>query len=243
MLKTNITIASTDRELFGTTIRQQTKDGMLNLSDLVESYTQNRVKNGWPEKNITAIMESDKETLFYLLEKQGLIKLQIRNFIEEIENQGFAKYMKSLGVYKTTGARHTKTVWVNPYIWVMVAMELNPIFKAEVIGWLTDSLIINRIEAGRFYKELGSAMKRFDNVDYVKVAMGLNHCIFNKHETGARDKASKDQLKDMERLEAKLAYAIEAGFITSFDQLLKELRNEWNRRNLTESMVATQLKN
>ena len=60
MLKTNITIASTDRELFGTTIRQQTKDGMLNLSDLVESYTQNRVKNGWPEKNITAIMESDK---------------------------------------------------------------------------------------------------------------------------------------------------------------------------------------
>lgn len=232
MLKTNIILTSTDRELFGVTIRQQTKDGMLNLSDLVESYTQNRVKNGWAEKNITAIMESDKETLFYLLEKQGIIKLEIRSFIEDIDNQGFAKYMKILGVYKTTGARHTKTVWVNPYIWVMVAMELNPIFKAEVIGWLTDSLIINRIEAGRFYKELGSAMKRFDNVDYVKVAMGLNHCIFNKHEAGARDKASKEQLKDIERLEAKLAYAIEAGFITSFDQLLKELRNEWKRRNL-----------
>ena len=231
MLKTNITIASTDRELFGTTIRQQTKDGMLNLSDLVESYTQNRVKNGWPEKNITAIMESDKETLFYLLEKQGLIKVQIRSFIEEIENQGFAKYMKSLGVYKTTGARHTKTVWVNPYIWVMVAMELNPIFKAEVIGWLTDSLILNRIEAGQFYKELTSSMARFDNVDYVKVAKGLNYCVFNKHETGLRNTANKDQLKDLERLEAKLSYAIDAGFIKSFSHLLEELRNEWKRRN------------
>jgi len=64
MLKTNITLASTDRELFGTTIRHQTVNGFLNLSDLIESYTQNRVKNGWPEKNITAIMENDKETLF-----------------------------------------------------------------------------------------------------------------------------------------------------------------------------------
>jgi len=231
MLKTNITITSTDRELFGVTIRQQTKDGMLNLSDLVESYTQNRVKNGWAEKNITVIMESDKETLFYLLEKQGLIKIQIRSFIEEIENQGFAKYMKSIGVYKTTGARHTKTVWVNPYIWVMVAMELNPIFKAEVIGWLTDSLILNRIEAGQFYKELASSMAKFNNVDYVKVAKGLNYCIFNKHETGLRNTANKDQLKELERLEAKLAYAIDAGFIKTFPQLLEELRNEWKRRN------------
>ena len=113
----------------------------------------------------------------------------------------------------------------------MVAMELNPIFKAEVIGWLTDSLILNRIEAGQFYKELTSSMAKFDNVDYIKVAKGLNHCIFNKHETGLRNTASKDQLKELERLEAKLAYAIDAGFIKNFKQLLDELRNEWKRRN------------
>jgi hypothetical protein len=113
----------------------------------------------------------------------------------------------------------------------MVAMELNPIFKAEVIGWLTDSLILNRIEAGQFYKELTSAMSKFDNVDYVKVAKGLNYCVFNQHETMLRNTASKDQLKELERLEAKLAYAIEAGFIKSFPQLLEELRAEWRRKN------------
>ena len=43
--------------------------------------------------------------------------------------------------------------------------------------------------------------------------------------------ANKDQLKDLERLEAKLSYAIDAGFIKSFSHLLEELRNEWKRRN------------
>ena len=226
-MKTNITLQSKDRELFGFTIRQQTKDGMLNLSDLIEAYTIARVKNGWVSKDIYRIMESDKDTLFYLLEKQGIIKTHIRCFMEEIDNKGFAKYMKELGVYKTSGARETKTVWVNPYIWVMVAMELNPIIKAEVIGWLTDSLIINRIEAGNFYKELSRAITKFDNVDYVAMAKALNYCIFNKHETGLRNSASKEQLKDLQKLEEKMAFAIDMGYITSFDSLIKELRKIW----------------
>lgn len=230
-MKTNIILESQSRNLFGQIVRQQTKDGMLNLSDLQEAYTIARVKNGWVEKNINRIMENDKETLFYLLEKQGFIKVQIGIFIENIKVQGFAKYMKTLGVYKTTGARDTKTVWVNPYIWVMVAMELNPIFKAEVIGWLTDSLIINRIEAGNFYKELSRAISKFSNVDYVRVAKGLNYCVFGKHETGLRNSATKEELKELERLESRLAFAIDMGYIKTFDELIIELQKVYKLNN------------
>lgn len=230
-MKTNVILESQSRNLFGQIVRQQTKDGMLNLSDLQEAYTIARVKNGWVEKNINRIMENDKETLFYLLEKQGFIKVQISIFMENIKIQGFAKYMKTLGVYKTTGARNTKTVWVNPYIWVMVAMELNPIFKAEVIGWLTDALIINRIEAGNFYKELSRAMSKFSNVDYVRVAKGLNYCVFGKHETGLRNTATKEQLKELERLESRLAFAIDMDYIKNFDDLIIELQKVYKLNN------------
>jgi len=173
-MKSNITIISEDRNLFGTKIRQQTKEGFLNLSDLQEAYTVARVREGWVEKNVNRIMTDNTEVLYYLLEKQGIIKIPMCSFIDSVEKQGFAKYMKSLKVYKTTGARETRTVWANPYIFVMVAMDLNPIFKAEVIGWLTDSLIINRIEAGNFYRELSKAITKFKNPDYISIEKGLN---------------------------------------------------------------------
>lgn len=223
IMKTSVILSSPNRELFGLIIRQQTKDGMLNLSDLQEAYTIARVKNGWVEKNINRIMENDKETLFYILEKQCIISVPMCLFMENIDSQGFAKYMKSIGVYKTTGARETKTVWVNPYIWVMVAMELNPIIKAEVIGWLTDSLILNRIEAGNFYKELSRAVYKFEDVNYVEMATALNMAVFKRHETGIRNIATKEQLKELEQLESQLAFAIDRGFIKSFKDLIKEI--------------------
>jgi|Laugrespbdmm15dd_1035085.scaffolds.fasta_scaffold11365_1 hypothetical protein len=232
-MKTNIVLESQSRNLFGQIVRQQTKEGMLNLSDLQEAYTIARVKNGWVEKNITMIMTNpaNLETTFYLLEKQGAINISRLSFMENVANHGFAKYMKTLGVYKTTGARNTKTVWVNPYIWVMVAMELNPIFKAEVIGWLTDSLIINRIEAGNFYKELSRAMSKFKDVNYVQVAKALNYCIFGKHETGLRNSATKEELKQLEQLESRLAFAIDMNYIKTFDELIIELQKVYKLIN------------
>jgi len=235
-MKTNIILKSQDRELFGLTIRQQTQGGFLNLSDLEEAYTVTRVKNGWHDKNITMILTNPNnlETIYYILEKQGVIKVSLLSFIENVKNQGFAKHMKTIGAYKTTGARHTKTVWVNPYIWVMVAMDLNPIFKAQVIGWLTDSLIVNRIEAGNFYKELSRAMSKFSNVDYVQVAKGLNYCVFGRHETGLRNSATQKELKELESLESKMAFAIDMGYITSFEMIISELTKIYKQRQLTK---------
>jgi hypothetical protein len=232
-MKTNIVMSSSDRELFGITIRQETKTGFLNLSDLSEAYTHARVANGWAEKNIDRIMNDNIETIFYLLKKQGTITLQMSSFIETVKDVGFAKYMKSINAYKTTGARHTKTTWVNPYIFVMVAMDLNPLFKANVIGWLTDQLIINRIEAGNFCKALNASIQKFnpDGNRYITLAKALNHIVFNKHETGIRNTGTKEQLKALAGIQEKMAFAIEMDYITSFDMLLSELRKLWVQQN------------
>lgn len=229
-MKTNVTLQSQDRELFGVRIRQQTQGSFLSLTDLEEAYTQARVKNGWADKNITRILNDNTEVLYYLLEKQGFIKVPMCTFMEDIENQGFAKHMKSLGVYKTTGARHTKSVWVNPYIFVMVAMELNPIFKAQVIDWLTDSLIINRIEAGSFYRDLSKAINTMPNPDYVKIAKGLNWIVFNKHETGLRNTATQKELAELKSIEENLAFAINMGYIKTNKDLLETMRKMYHKK-------------
>ena len=62
------------------------------------------------------------------------------------KKEGIAKVLKGLGVYKTTGARENKVTFTNPYIWILLAMELNPMIYAIVVTWLTDSLIFDRIE-------------------------------------------------------------------------------------------------
>jgi hypothetical protein len=242
-MKTNVVLKSEiDRNLFGVTIRQETKTGFLNLSDLSEAYTQARVKNGWAEKNIDRIMNDNIETIFYLLEKQGVIKLQMCSFIESVNNQGFAKYMKSIGAYRTTGARHTKTTWVNPYIFVMVAMDLNPLFKANVIGWLTDQLIINRIEAGNFCKALNASIQKFnpDGSNYITLAKALNYIVFNRHETGIRNTGTKEQLKKLANIEEKMAFAVDMGYITSFNMLIDELRKLWSSEPRSQSVLLSE---
>lgn len=99
-------LKETDKELFDVVIRQQHEDFMINLSDLNEAYTRARVLNNWNEKNMSAIIGGLKFRFWF----ENNYKIEVSNKID-------AKYLKSLNLYKTTGARNTKTVWVNEDIW------------------------------------------------------------------------------------------------------------------------------
>ena len=159
-MKTNVIMQSTDRTLFGTIIRQETKNGFLNLSDLQKCFDNLRIYKGWTNKHLPELISrrENVERFFYILEKQNLISVDLSTFMEIVDKKGITTTLKSFGVYCTTGARHTKTIWCNPYIWILIALELSPEFYANAIVWLTDQLILNRIEAGNFYKGLTSAI-------------------------------------------------------------------------------------
>lgn len=224
-MKTNVILKSPDRNLFGIQIRQESKTQMLNLSDLQEAYTRARIQNGWSDRRIEDILSSkfNIERIYYLLKEQGFINTEISAFMRETENTGFLKYLKQLGAYKTTGARQTKTTWCNPYIWVLVAMELNPMLYARVVMWLGDKLCLNRIEAGNFCKELNRAVYSIKDVDFVKLAIALNRKIFGKHETGIRNTGTKEQLKKLTELETKIAFLIDMGYENTMNGVLKAI--------------------
>lgn len=225
-MKTAVTMVSKDRELFGVTIRQDTKTQFLSVTDLQEAYTRARIEKGWNDRRIEHILSNEEsaERIYYILEKQGFIKTGFPAFIEEVKKTSLIKVMKKYGVYKTVGARNNRSVSCNPYIWVLLALELNPEIYATVVMWLTDNLIINRIEAGDRYNDLCRAASIFPDVDYRVIAKGLNYIVFNIHETLLRNKATQEQLKELDDLQKSLAFAIDMGYIKSYKQLIDEMR-------------------
>lgn len=229
-MKSNVVMNSPDRELFGIKIRQETKTEFLNLSDLQEAYTKARILNGWANKGHFQDILNQKENIeriYCLLDELNIINSDFSEFIEMTEKTTLLKVLKQLQVYKTTGARGTKTTWCHPAIWVMIALELNPRLYAKVSIWLADKLILNRIEAGNFYKSLSKALGKFkangEQIDYVKLAKALNHKIFGKHETGIRNLATKEQLQKLYELESNISFAIDMGFIKNFNQTIQTI--------------------
>ena len=227
-MKANVTMESEkDRILFGVVIRQETKNSFLCLTDLQEAYTRARIENGWAgrlEVQHIINQKENSERIFYILSEQKIINCQFHQFMKDVEENGMVKVLKGLGVYKTTGRGEGKRVMCNPYIWVLVAMELNPMLYAKVVMWLTDKLILNRIEAGNFYKTLAAALYKLPNPDYKSVATELNLKIFGKHEANLRNKGSQKQLSQLSHLEDNIAYCIDNGFYRTNDEVINAIK-------------------
>lgn len=231
-MKTNVTLISKDRALYGVTIRQDTKNGFLSITDLQEAYTQERVKRGWADRRVERVLSTDdaSERIYYILREQDLIKAPFSVFMDNVKKQSLVKYLKQIGVYKTFGARENKRVMCNKYLWLMIAMELNPEIYGKVIVWVGDNLITNRIEAGDRYNDLCRACANFSDVDYRVIAKGINYIVFNQHETLLRNKATEKELKEIDDLQKSLAFAVNMGYIKSFDNLIDEMRKLWHQK-------------
>lgn len=227
-MESNIIMKSKDRELFGIVIKQETKTGFLSVSELQKAYEIARWQYGWSEKRVVDIMQSKdfKERVFYLLQNQGFIKVGINTFMEMVENEGIAKVLKGLGVYKTTGARQSKVTFANQYIWILLAMELNPMIYAAVVTWLTDTLIFDRIEAGDEFRPMNNAIKKIiPNPDYKKYAIAINERVFGKHLTGMRNLASAQELRKITKIEQFISQGINMNMIKDEKQTMYAIGN------------------
>jgi len=227
-MKSNVVLSSSDRELFGITIKQNTKGEFLSVTDLQKAYEIARWQYGWSERKIERVTQTNdfRERLFYVLESQGFIKTTIGAFVEMLNKEGFTKTMKGLGVWQSTGTRGTNQVMCNPYIWVLIALEMNPMIYAKVIVWLTDSLIFQRIEAGTEYMPMNSAIKSImANPDYPRYAKAINERVFGQHQSGMRNLASSKELRKISDIEKFIIQSIDFGFLRSENDVLNSIKN------------------
>jgi hypothetical protein len=220
-MKTNVTLSSESRNLFGVIVRQQTKTGFLSLSDLQAAYNLGAEQHGWSEKRADNFFKSVEncERAYELLFEMKKVNVQIYTFTQNLQKNP-VKYLKSLGVWKTS---RKEGVSVDPYVWVSIAMWMNPKIYAKTVIWLTDKLLVNRIEAGNLYKDLAKAVARYPDVDYQQLAKGLNHITFGRHESGIRNSATQQQLDELRSLESNLAFAVDMGLIPTYAALIAKM--------------------
>lgn len=227
-MKSNVILKSTDRYLFGINITQNTKDSFLSVGDLQKAYETARWQYGWSEKRTTDILQNKntQERIYYILKERDSIKVDLSTFMDMVDKEGVTKVMKGLGVYKTTGARTTRQTYCDPYIWVLLALELNPMIYAKVIIWLTDTLVFDRIEAGSEYMPMNSKIKEIiDKPNYPKYAKSINEKVFGKHISGMRNLASAKELRKIADIEKMVIKAIDMGWIKNENDLLKFIQS------------------
>ena len=200
----------------------------MSLTDLQEAYTHARVMNGWAEKRIDHIINQKEkaERIYYLLvEQKILINVSFSTFITDVETNGIVKVLKNFGVYKTTGRGENKQTVCNPYIWVLIAMELNPMLYAKAVTWLTDKLICNRIDACDLNNNLRSVLwHKIEKPDYAEINRALNIKIFGYHKTGMRNLASEEELKRLNVLQENIAFCIQRGYLTDNESIIGEIK-------------------
>lgn len=227
-MKSNVILKSTDRNLFGITITQNTKDCFLSVGDLQKAYEIARWQYGWSDRRINDILQYKpiQERIYYILKERDVIKTGVPAFMEMVEKEGITKVMKGLGVYKTTGARQTRQTYCDPYIWVLLALELNPMIYAKVIVWLTDTLVFDRIEAGSEYMPMNSKIKELIKTpSYPKYAKLINEKVFGKHISGMRNLASAKELRSIADIEKMVIKAIEMKWIKNENDLIKFIKS------------------
>jgi hypothetical protein len=122
------------RELFGYPIHQKSKTEMFSATDLV------RAGNAWRiSKHMTPF---DMGSWF---QQKGT-----KAFIRSLEDR--------FGTVKISGKGRGLHTWVHPYLFIDMALAINPELKIEVYGWLYDHLLKYRNDSGDSYKKMCGAL-------------------------------------------------------------------------------------
>ena len=206
-MKTNVVMT---RKMGNFDIFQRTKDGMFNATELLKQWN---VSNN-EKKEVTKFFELERTKEF--------IKILIEE--ENLNTQELA-YLKSRG-------KHNGGTWMHPYLFVKFAMWINPKFEYHVVKFVSDQLLKERNNAGDGYIQLSASGTTLNGYDYREVAIALQWIVFGNKGKELRQSATQDQLKELNDLQTKLSFAIDMGYITSYQQLISELRKLYSNKNL-----------
>lgn len=172
-------------------IRQKSKSAFLCATDLVKVANDFRREKGLSDFNERVWFQS-KGT---------------KEFIAELEAQtGEPAIIKGRGRCSAT--------WVHPYLFIDLALAINPKFKVEVYGWLYDELLKYRNSSGDSFKKMCGAIQiRIDNqrklvpelqsiCRRIRKECGVNE---NMNDKEAWNKATEKQLELRDKIHEYIA--------------------------------------
>lgn len=136
------------RPLMGGIVRQKSKSEMFSASDLLKVGNRHRAINSKGALNFYTWVKSKRNV----------------EFIDELK----VSFPDATIIQKRKG-----DIWMHPYLFISLAMDIDPKFKVQAISWLYDYLIKYRNASGDSYKLMsgsimGSIKNKKNAVDLVK---------------------------------------------------------------------------
>lgn len=189
-------------------VSQRTIDGMFNATSLLKQWNFSKsLKRG---KEVNDFLKIDKTKEFIIA-------------LEEDYNDTTKK------IVVTKEGKNGGT-WLDPLLFIDFAMWLNPKFKVQVLKFVYDELIRQRNEAGDNYISLSASGVKLVGYDFREVAIAMQWIVYNKKGKNLRQTATQEQLKELNDLQSKLAFLIDNNYITSYNQLLLDLRKMYSKK-------------
>lgn len=207
-MKTNVVMI---RKMGNFDISQRTKDGMFNATALAKQWS---ITNNRKDVSDFLSLKSTKE------------------FILALQNDENADTRNVVSVTRGGNDKKNQGTWMSPLLFIDFAMWLNPSFKVQVLKFVYDQLIKERHDAGDNYISLSASGQKLKGYDYREVAIALQWIVFGKKGKELRQSATQEQLTELNDLQTKLSFAIDMGYISSYQQLISELRKLYSNKNL-----------
>ena len=148
-MKSNVLLQSESRELLGRNISVMSKDGFVCITEVMEALTEKREKQGLAPKRLDDLMSTKgfQEKMYALVKRLNINNICTAVKIAVQKNDLCISKLTDLKKYHMAyrkGKGKDQKWFVDPYFFVMVALELDPDIYASVVIWLTDGLIKNR---------------------------------------------------------------------------------------------------
>lgn len=196
-------------------VSQRTKDGMFNGTLLLSQWNKSIGANGRKGKRVDDFLNLEST-------KQFLNALN-----EDILNTENPRYLKT---HISDRGKNGGT-WMNPLLFIDFAMWLNPRFKVNVLKFVYDELIKQRNDAGDNYISLSASGVKLQGYDFREVAIAMNWIVFNKKGKNLRQSATQEELKELNDLQGQLSFLIDNNYITSYNQLIIDMRKMYNKKH------------
>lgn len=210
-MKTNVVMI---RKMGNFDISQRTKDSMFSATELLSQWNKSIGASGRKGKRVDDFLNLESTKQF----------LEVLN--EEILNTDDSRYLKT---HISERGKNGGT-WMHPFLFIDFAMWINPKFKLSVIKFVYDQLIQQRNDAGDNYISLSASGVKLKGYDFREVAIAMQWIVFNKTGKNLRQTATEQQLQELNKLQSDLAFLIDNGYITSYNQLIEDMRKMYNKK-------------
>ena len=127
------------REFMDSQISQRSDNGFFSATDLERIGNLFRLSNGLPIFNKNEWLRNDTT----------------KEFIQTLE--------KEFDVIKINSKGKNQHTWIHPYLFIDMALAINPELKLKVYAWIYDSLIKYRNDSGDSYKKMTGALWNTQN--------------------------------------------------------------------------------